>query len=250
MNILKEKENSIIKKIKDRIGEDIICDGIINDEKWMGKIKFVLKEVNEKDYSSLDWKYSLPELLLSLDNVDLQKKFGKTKKELEDNLRPTWHNIALWTQGIHSMYDKGINSVIKREWCDVKDNSEWFKELQNISIINVKKTPGAEKSDDKELEAAIQKYGDLIWEQITQGSPQIVIFCGTGYLFSKKSLWDEKPHIEWKENQKGFEYYKENNIKDSTVFIKFWHPNARYPHNMMYYALMDIVSELREKYNI
>lgn len=236
--------SDILGEIKNRLdGKEIIHDGIINAKKWNGKIKFVLKEVNEKDYSKLKWKYTLPELLHSPPDERFQKKL--TEEQFLKNLKPTWQNIGRWTYGIHSIYDKTINSG--RTWEEISTKLDWLKEIQKVSIINIKKTPGIEKSNDSELKKAIRLYGDLTWKQINLGSPRYVIFCGAGDFFLSEKLGEKEPPInEWAKTDKGFEYHKGMN----TIYIKYWHPNAYFPNNMMYYTLMDIVSELKEKYNV
>lgn len=245
---LKTIENKKLKEIEEKIGEDILYDGIVNEELWEGKIKFVLKEVNDKEYFKREEKYTLPQLLKSPFNKEFQTVYNTTKEQLEKDLKPTWYNIALWAQGIHSIFDKSINSVFDRGWYKIMDYPDWLKELQTVSIINIKKTPGGSESDYNELRKAITDYGYLTWEQIKLGSPNFVIFCGTGDFFSLDKIWEKEPPIKkWKLTNKGFEYYKDMN---KTVFIKYWHPNAYFPNNMMYYALMDIVSELSEKYNV
>lgn len=247
MSTFKEQENAVIMEIYKKIEEDIVYDGIINEKEWNGKIKFILKEINEKNYSNLKWKYTLPELLHFPPNECIQIEHNINEERFLNNLKPTWQNIGRWTYGIHSIFDSGINSVMKKKWSDVKNNQEWLKEIQKVSIINIKKTPGVEKPKDKGLKTAIKEYGDLTWKQINLGSPRFVIFCGTGDFFLSEKLGEQEPPInEWKKTDKGFEYHKDMN----TIYIKYWHPNAHFPDNMMYYTLMDIVSELREKNNV
>lgn len=240
INILRDIESKKLDEIeeiirKEKFGETLIRDGIINADIWKDtpdKIKYVLKEVNDtKDYHIADLFNS------ALSNEEYNEKVIK-------DLRPTWLNIARWTKGLNSLFnnDNNIN------WKDIDSNSKWYNknwlyELQKISVINIKKTPGAGEAIDSELIKAIRLYGDLIWEQIMQSAPKIVIFCGTGDFFSSKTMWDGKQPIKkWEITNKGFEYYK---YTKNSVLIKYWHPNAHFPHNMMYYSLMDIVSELK-----
>lgn len=238
-------DHKYIKELfSEKLGDNIVADGIVNLGKWKEtnpKIVFVLKETNNQ-------KTSLIELL--------DKPFSdKYRKEIEDknrrniqivrDLRATWLNIARWTIGIMSL-SENIKII---PWKEIESGSDWYKEgykdgqksgwlkdLENIAVINIKKTQGEAKSNENELIEAVKQYGSLTWKQINYYKPKIVIFCGVGWLFDTYYLNEE-----WKETVTGYKYFENEN----TVYIQFWHPNAHFPHNMMFYTLMDIVKELQ-----
>lgn len=244
MSTLKENEILILEKINNNIRKKIIYDGIINEDEWKNsecKIKFVLKDPNAPDVENIIDLINLPY------NDELKKNYNVTEsdKKIINNLQPTYRNVGRWTYGVYSIYNK--TKKPDKNWDWISEELDWLKELQKISIINIKKTPGGRQSIDYELREAIKSYGRQTWQQINYDAPKFVIFCGTGDLFKNTKLWiNEPPITKWKKTDKGFEYFK----MEETFFIKFWHPNAYFPDNMMYYTLMDIVSELSEKNNV
>lgn len=235
--------------INENLGDNIVTDGIINQDKWKEtnpKIVFVLKETNDQETP-----------LTKLLNNPFSGDYHCDNESEEDgnariigNLRTTWLNIARWTFGIMSLSED--EKIIP--WKEIESGSDWYKEgykdgqksgwlkdLENIAVINIKKTQGKAKSNENELIEAIKQYGSLTWKQITYYKPKIVIFCGVGWLFDTYYLNEE-----WKKTVTGYKYFENKN----TVYIQFWHPNAHFPNNMMFYALMNIVKELQKNYKI
>lgn len=235
----------ILDKIKNRINEKIVPDGIVNSKIWKEqtyKLLFILKDTNRQ-------KDSIAELLndpFNEKNESGIKDEEKRKEKNISNLRPTWLNIARWTYGINRfLNDIPINNweEIYRgsDWYENKDDKKgWLGELKKIAAINLKKTPGEAAAKIPELWKASTDYGDLIWEQITQIRADIVIFCSVSeYLVNEDFFKENEP--EWKQTTKGYNYFKIND----TYYIQFWHPNAHFPHNMMFFALMDIVKKFK-----
>ena len=241
-------DQKYIKELfREKLGDNIVTDGIVNPDQWKKtnpKIVFVLKETNEQETSLTDL---LNDPFSGKYRIEIEDK-NKRNGQIVRDLRATWFNIARWALGINSLANTTVKPV---PWKNISSKSNWYKkdwleELKNIAVINIKKTVGKEKSEDSELRGAVVDYGNLTWDQINKTRPNIVIFCGVGWIFDTYYLKEKQSTIKWKETKTGFLYFENNN----TVYIQFWHPNAHFPHNMMFYALMDIVKELQKNYKI
>lgn len=250
MNITLQN-SSILNEFMKILGNKIVPDGIVNPDQWAEtnpKIVFVLKETNEQETSLTDL---LNDPFSGRYRTEIEEK-DKRNGQIVRDLRTTWLNIARWARGIID------NTTIPWEEIDHESNwykngyidgqqSGWLKELKKIAVINIKKTPGKAESNENELNKAVELYGGLTWKQINYYNPKIVIFCGVSSIFDTYFLKVNKI-IDWLKTKTGYWYFM---VKDKdTVFIQFWHPNAHFPHNMMYYTLMDIVKELHAKYKI
>ena len=66
-------------------------------------------------------------------------------------------------------------------------NPDVIDELKKIAYINVKKTGGGAVANDSELYEYYNTSKDLLFEQINEYSPDIIIFGGT-YKFFKDDL--------------------------------------------------------------
>lgn len=238
--IQKNIEKIVIDK---KLGDKTVTDGIVNEDIWKittPKIVFVLKDTNEQETSLTDLLNNPFSGDYHFDNESIEN--GNNR--IIGNLRKTWLNIARWTKGIISLIEYG-EAV---SWEEIKPGSNWYndgckagkkdgwlKELENSAVINTKKTVGRERSIDRELREAVETYGEFTWEQIIATEPNIVIFCGVGWVFDKYCLKET-----WKESAIGHNKHCE---RDNTLLIQYWHPNARKFHDQMYHVLMDIVKE-------
>lgn len=241
-NSYTDQNNSILFDIEKKlIKEKPVPDGIVNPKIWLEhtlKLLFVLKDTNRQ-------KDSIADLLN--DPFNPKNESGIKDSELRknkniSNLRKTWLNIARWSYGFNRI---AKNNQID-DWSEIDQSSDWYNErddkngwlgeLKNIAVINLKKTPGESTAKHAELLDAANKYGNYIWDQIDLIKADVVVFCSVS-----EYLVDDK-QTNWKETTKGYWYFK---TKD-TIYIKFWHPNAHFPHNMMFFALMKIITEINK----
>lgn len=220
--------------------KDFVKDGIVNEKIWSDtfpQIVYVLKETNEHDSS-------LTELLNNPFFTIKGKKITDKPQRIKD-LRPTWFNIARWTFGLTNIFEN--NEEIN--WKTLNSNDDWYKkywldELKKTAIINVKKTPGKAVAIYEELTKAVTDYGRQTWNQINHYKPNIVIFCGVSSIFNKYFLKEKKiiKKSDWKQTKTGYWYFQLD--EPICLYIQFWHPNAHFPNNMMFYSLLDIVKEI------
>lgn len=231
----------ILTEFENHLKSKIVNDGIVNEKIWdetFPKIVFILKETNEHD-SSLTKLLNKP--FFTIDDKIITDESRRIK-----DLRPTWFNIARWTYGLTNLY-KNKEEI---NWKNLNSNDDWYKkdwldELKKVAVINIKKTPGKAIADNKELIKAIEGYGHLTWKQIKNYKPNIVIFCGVSWIFNKYYLENENiiTKGDWEQTKTGYWYFKLE--KPKCLFIQYWHPNAHFPNNMMFYSLIDIVKETR-----
>lgn len=229
----------ILSEFPNYNSKDFVEDGIVNEKIWsktFPKIVYVLKETNE--HNSCLTKL-LNEPFLTIDDKIITDESRRIK-----DLRPTWFNIARWTYGQTNKF----KSNKKIYWKKLNSNDDWYKkgwldELKKTAIINIKKTPGKAVSNYEELTNAVTDYGRQTWNQINYYKPNIVIFCGVSSIFNKYFLKEKKiiKKNDWKQTKTGYWYFRLE--KPKCVYIQFWHPNAHFPNNMMFYSLLDIVKE-------
>ena len=182
-----------LKKLFSQWGKEVngkfVPDGIINLKKWEKankKILVILKETNDFD------NYGLNDLI--------DKNINNSKSGIWKGL--TWHNIGRISY-------KLLNSNASFEEAHKKRKEI----LRYISVMNIKKTPGKNKSNYKVIQYNANKYGNYIKEEIEIINPDIVILGGT-YKFLKNILNLERIT----EN-----LYKEKG-NDKRIYIKCYHP--------------------------
>lgn len=173
-------------------------DGIINIEKFSmisPKILWILKEVNHD--GDLD-NWDMTEIL-----KDIKREYG-IKKGFE----------RTFAQIVHLSY--GI--INKKSWTEVPyhyDEPSIIDVLTQIAFLNVKKTAGSSIIHYSSLENAYKQNKDLLFEQINEINPDIIIYGGTFNLFK-----DDKETM-----------INNKNIKH----ISAYHPSQRSITHELYY---------------
>lgn len=187
------KTLELFNKWKQRYpGKQILTDGILNEEKWKNsnrKLLFILKE----NYVDLEeFNYS---------SAAAYRKWaegGAMNKRIFKNLYAISFAVQ---QPSHSFNGSD------EDW-DLARN--YFLES---AVINIKKTQGKSKSDDKELRKLSDDDGLLLVEQIDLLTPEIVVCGGTmRYVSNFCNL----------ENYSNTEYIKTYN---NTFFLDLYHPS-------------------------
>ncbi len=192
----------------------VVPDGAVHPSMYEAsdpKLLFVLKEVNDKD----DSNWSLCEYL---------KEGGRGQ---------TWNNVARWVTALNQ---EGPN----RRWDQIRDVENVRRcRLRGIAAMNVKKTAGTGSSNWNELVKFATEDADLLEEQFAIYEPDFAILCGLPLD------WIPQFHCvrpQW--TNRGIEYRE---YVDGKYGIAFWHPQARYPAQFLYYALADAATEIRER---
>lgn len=199
---LKENCDTISEQIK-QIGANnngcFVIDGIIDPEKYLNakcRILWILKEPNTEHYS---WSF-----LEKFKNKDWLYKYGK--------------RVPMLRRIIYTSY--GI--LRDCQWSEIPDakNEKSFEPLQEIALINIKKTPGGRFSRPSEIIKAFNENKKLLKLQINTYNPNIIIFGNTLRFFETADFKDLKV-AEKKCTQYGNVYYDTGN----KLFINTWHPS-------------------------
>jgi len=206
---------------------DVLRDGMFNADKYRAanpRILYVLKE---------PWMVDIPtdrNLLKTVENGDVA---------------PTWTNITRWTIALQK-FTAGEFPVWREDLETITDHDRQ-KALQNIAIMDLKKTPGGTTSDMVEVAEWAIKNNERLCRQLSIYNPDIII-CGGSRVCD--ILRDNVCKIseKWRITKRGiyyFWYYGSNGGK--IPVIDFVHPQQRNTKNsLLTYALIDAWSELRQ----
>lgn len=197
-----------------------ICfDGVVNGEKYFArekKLLFLLKETNgnkmngEKNVVTEDWNY-----------MEWVQKQAIGKEPL---YRSVFRNIAMWSKmfedymdGKETKVEKFINDnglIISEELC---------KSLENIAIVNLKKSWGVEQTEWNAMKTYLENpvCREILAQQFNELTPSIVL-CGGTFDFAHM-IFGEGCCIQKKDSvdAKVVEFFK----KDETIFVKCYHPS-------------------------
>mgnify|MGYP005850322515 CR=1 FL=1 len=187
-----------IKKIAEHYDKVPIFDGLVSDQDYQNsdiKIMWILKEANSTEE---DESWDLREHILN----EL-----KTDKGILKGWSPTFKKIIYVTNGILnnlSWNDELYHPSYKPEVID---------ELKKIAFINIKKVGGGSVANKNELSKYYDYSKHLLFEQINEYNPNIIIFGGT-YNFFHKDLKLE------------FDKFGscEATMVDNTIYIDAYHP--------------------------
>ena len=203
----------------------VICDGIVDEKTFIAqeiKLLFLLKEVNGNMSSggSIDYENE------GRDFIDITRERAEKQGDVPKN----WKALCYWTYAI-KYPDR---SFAKAEKCG--------KNLLEVAIVNIKKTPGKGTTDDKELNAAVKGYGDVIRDEISIIAPDLVI-CGGTYEYAKKIYG--QPNEE-KSDCGAKSFFIESGTGKEIRFVEFVHPGAR----VTLAATYAYAKELGNKFNL
>lgn len=218
---IKEQENRLFEEWS-KVRNNISRDGIIEEESYLvsnPKLMFLLKEVNSEE---------------GFDLTEFLRVGARTQ---------TWDNISRWIFGIRNI-DREI------PWYEIEaiKNKERRKDLlKSTSFINIKKSPGGHTTNNGDLWKIANEDKVFLQRQINiylksvETCPKYVIACGTitGNYFS--ALVGLENASDWEYTTRGIPFYRFGN---GSVFIRYAHPEARIPDNLLYYGLVDAIKEL------
>ena len=197
----------------------IVTDGVVNEKEYLDskyRILYVMKEVNS--YQNGGW--SLTEFISN------------------GAIPQTWDNVARWTEGILNL-EKDLDWEYLNGDNDLRRNIY----LKKIASINLKKTPGRHTSIYNEIKMATKNNKEILKKQVDIYQPNIIVCCGTSELYVEYCI---EPDFTWQMTRRGIKY----NILDKTIIVSFSHPEARVADHYLYYALIDAIREILEKYHI
>lgn len=212
-----EKQEEKIFREWSQVRKSFCPDGVIDEQTYLEsnpKLLFLMKEVNGKKGESLDLK-------------EFIRNGARTQ---------TWDNIARWVYGIRHL-DREI------EWSELeKINSpeKRVANLRSICVINLKKSSGANVTDNNDLYNIANEDKAFFTRQFDLYEPDLIIACGsavTNTFLGIMGIDDPK----WLQTIRGIWYFR---LNDKTTFISYSHPEARIQDSLLYYGLIDAVKEI------
>lgn len=206
------REEELIAEDIDMLCQDIISekskpvyDGVVNVEKYVNSGKYricwVLKELYDKGGG--DWY--------------LSDFIGNEKRWREIANKPSGKREIYATYGI-------INNFIKYSEMDyISDDPEMVQCLNHIAVINVNKMPAGTTSNDADIARKYEHFKPVLFRQLKQYDPQIIIFGNTFQHFQNDfGIKDEELTYYYKDKKKP-RYI----VKNGKLYVDAYHPGER-----------------------
>lgn len=208
-----EKESELFNKwSKNR--DDFVSDGVVSEKDYHTselKLCFILKEVNDQGGGGWDLREFIR-----------QGACGKT-----------WNNITRWVMCINK---KDID--IPWDSLESVNEAQRAEVLLSICAMNLKKSPGASKTIQAELEEAVEQDQDFIRQQYNIYEPNLTICCGTGWDFRYAlGLNDGKTF----KTANGIEWFRDHELNPVIIY---YHPQAWIAGKTLNYELVKAVREI------
>ncbi|GHT72050.1 hypothetical protein FACS1894110_26200 [Spirochaetia bacterium] len=209
------KEQNMIERYIDRFAKEKTTpdaepmpDGVVDSQKYLeGKYRicWVLKEPYDKDYDAGEgggWSVTG-----ALANRDAWSALIRSS---------TYKPIIYVT---HSLLN-GLKSYSEVEkWFD--ENKEAAAEcLSSIAVINISKMPGASNSNDADIAQKYEYWRPILFWQLRQYQPQIVIFGNTFQHFQADIGIKDEELIQGQGVSQEVIYV----VKDHVLYIWAYHP--------------------------
>lgn len=220
-------EDAIFCKYREAFPEQadyIVSDGLASVEHYMQapvKIVFLLKETNDAGGGGWD-----------------------LRKFMYDGGRAsTWDNITRWTEGLFDLATKEK----EKNWEHYANITEDRRKdiLKYIGAVNLKKIPGSYVADGNAVFSETLKNKDFLLAQLDLYRPDILICGGTFDNLYYHLLDNKQPKIET--TTRGIKYCIDEN---NTIIIDYHHPAARAKAQILLYALLDAVAEIKNKHSM
>jgi hypothetical protein len=210
---LKQAERELFKSWPRKPGA-FVSDGVVDEQVFLKsklKIGFILKEANS------DESFSLTE--------DFLVHGGRSA---------SWNNITRWCIGIRNL--PGIT-----HYEDVRHISEDMRKevLSSIVAMNLKKRPGGSSTDMSKLEKDLTFDSEFLSRQFLLYGLQVAICCGTFEVAHRTFAHCKDMNVQV--SRRGFEYVE---YDKGHFLINYFHPQVRYPGNLLFYGIVDTVKEL------
>jgi len=216
MNIIKQQEEALFAQWKGQ-NKNWVKDGAVNPESFINsnpKVLYILKEANGG--KEKDWK-----------GGDLREYLNKYADRWQ-----TWNTVARWQYAIAHLKEEIVWNSVDRISKSIRKTL-----LKNAVVINLKKVPGDQQSNMKEIKAFAQKDSEFIKAQISIYKPNIVICGGTGDIVKELGLLGS--FFKWEKSSRGIEFCAINNI----TILNCKHPGVRISKKKIFW---DVVHTLRE----
>lgn len=222
-NKVEEYKNSI-NKLMQEWGEGrnaFISDGVVNPERWFSqevRPLFLLKEAYGEAKGNKCW---------SLIDDHLHQKDKKLSR--------MWKRVGEWTYGVMNTTDVCIAPYCGWDTDDIDSYDN--KYLNQIAIVNVKKSNGMSTSNMDDIRNCAKEDKKYILRELELCDPTVII-CG--YTASVLDILLDKKVREVVHSN--LIYHIELN-KHNVIVLDYWHPANQYPNIMNYYGLMGMYQQ-------
>ena len=111
--------------------------------------------------------------------------------------------------------------------------------LNSVAAVNLKKVPGGSTANFAEIQRFARDNAAFLRRQLDLYKPDYIVGCGhdvADILYG--DVYEQRP--DWKVTSRGIWHAPFGEAK----YIYYWHPNARWPANLLYYGLIDAVREV------
>ena len=217
MDSINKKVHNLFEEYRDVFnGSPVSFDGIVDEETYLSseiRTAFLLKDINGEETVIVDGKKTTRQMTSDWEYMDWM--YGQATI-LSQPLYKTWPNACLWIEALFNP-DATYQSCLDQY--GYFDAAKLRGNLRKVSIINIKKTPGAGSSVYSEIEEAAtnKRNVELIHREIATVAPRLVI-CGGTFHFAKM-IFNVEPH-EIIILSTGTEYF----VRDNCVYLDFVHP--------------------------
>lgn len=191
-------------------------DGVVDENEYLSsaiRTTFLLKEINGEETVEIDGKKVTRQMSSDWEYMNWMYEQATI---MSQPLYKTWPNACLWIEVLFNP-DATYQSCLNKY--GYFDTERLRSNLRKISIVNIKKTPGAGSSVYSEIEAAAKdkRNVELLHKEISTVAPQLVI-CGGTFHFAKMIFNVMSDEI--KTLSTGTEYF----LRDGRVYLDFVHP--------------------------
>lgn len=206
-----EREDALFERWRARRPR-LVRDGLVDEAAYLAsspRVALVLKDVNDEGGGGWD-----------------------LREVLRDGPRwQTWNTVARWSRGLRAL-DRDL------PWAEVgpKPTADERREAARpLCVVNLKKEPGGAASVRSDVARYAREDADLLGEQLALYGPDVTVCCGVGADFATAAGIEA-----WRRTTRGVRYAE----VDGGLAVDYYHPQARYPADMLYYTLIDAVREL------
>lgn len=210
---LTEQEDDLFERWK-KTRPRLIRDGVVDESSYLSsspRVVLVLKDVNDEGGGPWDLR-------------DVLRKGMRWQ---------TWNNVTRWLRGIRNL-DRELT------WSDITakpKKEERIAAVRSLCVINLKKEPGGASSNRDAVNRYAHEDSTYLAEQFELYRAELVICGGVGDTFASIIGVDG-----WQRTSRGLSYIE---TESGCHIIDYYHPQVRYPLEMLYYGLLDGVRELR-----
>jgi hypothetical protein len=197
---------------------DLVRDGVVDEaafSKSRPKVLFLLKEVNSPGHGGWDLREFI------------RRDAGQPQ---------TWDLVTRWVLGIKNIKNDAA-------WAELETITPQQRReaLVSVVLMNLKKTPGGQTSNDAELKRVAREDSDLLKQQYRLYDPDLVVCCGSIVAELFEEVIQEPPSGPWASTKRGIRYKQ---LGSGKYVVGFSHPEARVDHSLLYYGLVDAVREI------